>query len=86
MSHNLLNELNNIKGLKCIYVSAESVDDTFTSEPMLQLQIGSCGFCGKENQVLYPLCNSDPYCEECMKIVFNDCKKGLEEFKSKREQ
>lgn len=67
----LLQDVEDIEVLLCVD----------TSEQTGILHKGKCGFCGKENKLLYPLCNSDPYCRDCVKIVFNDCKNGLEVFK-----
>lgn len=50
------------------------------------LQKGTCNFCGEENKWLYALCNSAPYCEDCVTIVLNDCKRGLKEFQRQREK
>lgn len=56
------------------------------TDNMELLQRGTCNFCGEENKWLYALCNSAPYCEDCVTIVLNDCKRGLKEFQRQRKK
>lgn len=56
------------------------------TDNMELLQRGTCDFCGEENKLLYALCNSAPYCEDCVTIVLNDCKRGLKEFQRQRKK